>query len=264
MEEEFDELSGESIVPETKEKENDRKDIPHSMVMELKYRPKKRLKTVKAPEVLESDPAWGELSLKYLQYAKKLAQHSSIPVESVRQLPSITHMIAISNESELDEHPWRWCDAYHAIKYLKDHGMVTTSRGAKGTSIKDEHTTISDLITQMQARISPEVNGQGEHKHKHPQSSVHVAVEHVPGNPEGLEFNMHISDLVSEDHLYERIKMLMLGVGMRDGSDMVCAYNLNLRLLGYAERGGEYIHANMYTSVSELIQEATEIRVTVT
>lgn len=106
------------------------------------------------------------MSLKYLQYAKKLAQHSSIPIESVRQLPSITHMIAISNESGLEEGPWRWCDAYHAIKYLKDHGMVTTSRGAKGTSIKDEHSSIDDLIVQLQERSSLEVNQQGEYKYK--------------------------------------------------------------------------------------------------
>lgn len=90
-------------------------------------------------------------------------------------------------------------------------------------------------------------------------------MEHVPGNSEVLEFNMRINDLVSEDHLYERIKMLIMGMGLHGSdTDMVCAYGLKLRLLGYTEKSGEFIHANMYTSVPELIQEATKIRVTVT
>lgn len=236
-------------------------------VMKVSHRPhKKRMKAIKPAEPAESDPGWAELALKYLQYAKKLALHSSIPITNIRQLPSITHMIAISPENGLDESPWRWCDAYHAIKYLKDHGMVTTSRGAKGTSIKDEHSTVDDLITQLQVQTQ-EVNQQGEFKLKKSCSrhnaEVHVAIEQMPGRLEAVEFNMQIGDVVSEAHLYERIKLLFLGT---DRSDEVptSTEDIKLRLLGYADKqSGEYIHANMFTSISELIQDADEIRVAV-
>lgn len=223
---------------------------------------KKRVKSVKPAEVAESDPAWAELSLKYLQYAKTLAHRSGIPVVNIRQLPSITHMIAIS----LDEGPWRWCDAYHAIKYLKDNGMVTTSRGAKGTSIKDEHSTLDDLILLLQLRTH-EVNQQGELKLKKPflpsNTKVHVAIEQIPGKPSQMEFNMQIGDVVSEAHLYDRIKLLILGLGLTSNVT-TCGDDLRLRLLGYSDKhSGEYIHANMFTSISELIQEANEIHVAV-
>lgn len=40
-----------ATVPEHSEKEIDRKDYTHPVGMEVRYRPKKRMKTVKAAEV---------------------------------------------------------------------------------------------------------------------------------------------------------------------------------------------------------------------
>lgn len=243
------------IIPPSYTHKDDKKDYHQRTSVAIAVKsphrsPKKRLKPV---EATESDPAWAGLSLKYLQYAKKLALHSSVRIVNIRQLPSITHMIAISPGNGLDEGPWRWCDAYHAIKYLKDHGMVTTSRGAKGTSIKDELTTVDDLIIQLQLQ-SHKVTQQGEVKIE----KVHVVVEQIPGMPEQVEFDMQIGDVISEIHLYERIKLLVLG------NEAPSCGDLNLRLLGYADKhSGEYIHANMFTSISELIQDAKQIRVTV-
>jgi hypothetical protein len=222
---------------------------------------KKRPKGAKN-EAAESDPGWAELSLKYLQYAKQLAHHSNVPLSSIRQLPSITHMIAISPENGIGECSWRWCDAYHAIKYLKDHGMVTTSRGAKGTSIKAEQNTVDDLIAQLQLQLRTqslisEVDEQGVLKSNksHIHSTVHVVVEQYSSEA-GIEFDMEMGDIFSFTHLHDRIKA-MLGSNLHDASDTT------VQLLGYTDRCGDYIHANIFTSTSELIQDATEIHVNV-
>jgi len=125
---------------------------------------------------------------------------------------------------------------------------------------------VDGLIMQLQLQTH-EVNQQGELNPRkdllHTNAKVHVAVEQVPGKPEGVEFNMQIGDVVSEDHLYERIKMLMVGLGLTDDI-ATSSDDVKLRLLGYAEKqSGDYIHANMYTSIRELIQDANEIRVAV-
>jgi len=119
---------------------------------------------------------------------------------------------------------------------------------------------------QLQSQYT-EINQQGEIKPRKEHlcvANVHVAVEHIPGKPEGVKFNMQIGDVVSEGHLYERIKMLMLGMCLSEDVSIYHVGDMKLRLLGYAEKqSGDYIHANTYTSIHELIQDANEIRVAV-
>jgi len=240
---------------------------PRSIINSIPYRPirpKKRPKVTKT-EPSESDPAWAELSLKYLQYAKKLAHHSHIPVSNVRQLPSITHMIAISSQTGLEEVPWRWCDAYHAIKYLKDHEMVTTSRGARGTSIKEDHHTVDDLISQLETQINS-TDQQGTRKPSPPPKDVKVAVHlQHPTKPKELTFNMLIGDLMRSssnetntmDPLYARVKSMLIDMH----EEKWLRHTSNLRLHGYSEKGtGDFIHANMFTSIPELVTDAAELR----
>lgn len=263
-------LNQHHAVPSYSHKHDAKESLPSESFIStmLPYRvpvhPKKAKKSTKNSEPAEADPAWAELSLKYLQYAKRLAEHSNIPVSNVRQLPSITHMIAISSQG-LDEAPWRWCDAYHAIKYLKDHNMVSTSRGAKGTSVKEEQHTIDDLIQKLQVQIN--TNQQGQMKNPSPlrDAKVKVNLQH-PLKPTGLIFMMPIGDLVKPndcnngshniDLLYQRVKHMLADM---HEDNWVCEAT-TVRLDGYLEKEtGDYIHANKFTSIPELVQDAAEL-----
>jgi len=176
-------------------------------------------------------------------------------------------MIAISSQTGLEEPPWRWCDAYHAIKYLKDHDMVTTSRGAKGTSVKEDHLNIDDLIQKLHVQIN--TNQQGQTKEHFPLRDVKIKVNiQHPMKPKGLIFTMPIGDLVkpngcgdsdgdqSMNCLYERVKHMLMDMH----EEKWISQTNTIRLDGYLEKDtGDFIHANTFTSISELVQDAVEL-----
>jgi len=205
-----------------------------------------------------SDSGWTALALKYLLYARKLAYDTNQPISSVRQLPSITHMIAIETEDAVDDFPWRWCDAYHAIKYLKDNGLVVTSRGAKGTSIKDESHTIEHLIDVVRTRCDAngDIDQQGRVKYPIQKDMILVKLNVQFANRErNVSFSMRSEDLRALETLTVRALDYLRDISLLTGAPS------EIKLIGYAEKGtGDFIHANTFTSAQELEHDAREIQ----
>jgi len=214
----------------------------------ISTRPRKKPRTV---QELTTQDTWAMLGLRYLLYARKLACHNH-QLPFTRQLPSITHMIAIADTAP-EETIWRWCDAYHAIKYLKDNGLVTTSRGAKGTSIKNDAHTIDDLIKIVKARCQSgrSHDQQGQIKEFSTPEVVNVHVQ-VP-EEETVSFTMHLHDLHSLDALSQKARQCVC-------EQYSLCHEAPVTLVGYIEKETQdFIHANMFTSADELVRDADEI-----
>ncbi len=117
----------------------------------------------------------------------------------------------------------RWCDAYHAIKYLKDHGYVTTSRGAKGTSIKDDHHTIDSILYSLQST------------HSHSPPSPHSSSSSPSPSPQRgyrrppTSIAVHDADVVADnDDYYDQ-----QGQAIIDPNSTVCCHSFPFHLLTF-------------------------------